>query len=462
VPGGPDSFLLILIGINVMKKLFLFLVAGFVFSAGAFAHVTIGGTLGFRADIINNSGSGEGAHGLGRDWEHQGRLGLTVLNGAGTAGGTLRLWANHGGHDGINYLSPNIAQFHGFVWWQPMRQLRLTVGRDPWAMHGVADLVGWGFNANNSESWFLDWGDAGGAHYGSTSLEGRVSDQRGAGAFSRNAGFYPGFGDTGITALVRPISDMPELSFVFALPWMFGSDDQAPASSSGHWVEGLMRAHAGVRYAIPHVGTLALTWIGGPGDAGWLPGGGQIPVGDFNTTGSVRPHSSKFFLSMNVTALMARGMQFNVGLAYMVPYTHLGVTAEDDVTTHFPVEVGLGFLFNRGAIRVPVRAAATFAGSEGGVNAPWRIGVNINPRYNLGFMFAHLAAGIQFLGSSDVLVGGIEPGDTSFGWHVTPHVSRELAGPTRIFAGVHIESNGVGNLSDNLIWRVPVGIHLEW
>ena len=442
---------------------------GLVLSAGVFAQATISGQLGFRADIVNNSGAGDGAHGLGRDWEQQGRLGLTVLNGAGTAGGTLRLWANHGGGDTVNDFSPNIAEFHGFVWWQPIRQLRLTVGRDPWAMHGVADLVGWSFNANNSESWFLDWGDAGAAHYGSTSLEGRASDQRGAGAFSRNTGFYPGFGDTGVTALIRPITDMPELSFIVALPWMFGSDDQDPVSSSGHWVEGLMRAHVGVRYAIPHVGTLAFTWIGGPGDAGWLPGGAQLPVGDFNTTGSVRPHSSKFFLSMNVTALAARGMLFNVGLAYMVPFTELGHAAGElvpqgpDVTTHFPIEAGLGFQFNRGAVRIPVRMAATFAGSEDGNDAPMRFGININPRYNLGFMFVHLAAGIQFLAESrGPEVGGIQPGEASLGWHLTPHVSREFAGPTRVFLGVHFESSGVGDLSDNLIWRVPMGIHLEW
>ena len=448
-----------------MKKLSLFLAMGLVIAAGAFAQVSVGGTIGVRGDIINNQGDGDGAYGLGRDWEMQGRLQLNVGNGAGTAGGTLRMWANHGA--GANAaepdFSPSLEEFHGFVWWQPISQLRLTIGRDPWGMHGAGQVVGWAFNANNSESWFLGWGDAGGSHYGTTNLGRNSGGQRGAGSFSRNTGFYPGFGDTGITAVVRPVPDMPELSFVVAVPWMYWDDAQFDISHSGHWAEGLIRSHLGVRYTIAGVGTASFTWIGGPGDGGWLPGGYQLERGDFNTTGSVRPHSSKFFLSFHATALQAMGLQFNVGLAYMVPYTRLGTTSDLDVTTHFPIEAGLGVLFNRGPIRIPLRMAATFAGSEDGNAAPMRFAVNINPRYDLGFMNVHLAAGIQFLAESrGPTVGGITPGHAALGWSLTPHVSREFAGPTRVFAGVHLEASGTRRPEDDLVWRIPFGIHLEW
>jgi len=450
-----------------MKKLSLFLAMGLVLVASAFAQASIGGTIGVRGDAINNQGDGEdGAHSLGRDWEMQGRLQLNVGNGAGTAGGTLRLWANHGGGGSAAEpdFSPSLEEFHGFVWWQPISQLRLTVGRDPWGMHGAGQVVGWNFNANNSESWFLGWGDAGGSHYGTTNLGRNEGGQRGAGSFSRNTGFYPGFGDTGITAVVRPVPDMPELSFIVAVPWLYWDDAVYPISQSGHWVEGLIRSHLGVRYAIQGIGTAAFTWIGGPGDAGWGPNGEQLSRGDFNTTGSVRPHSSKFFLSFHLTALQTMGMQLNFGLAYMVPHTQIvDHDSANDITTHFPVEAGVGFLFERGSIRLPVRMAATFAGSEDGNSAPMRFGLNINPRYNLGFMNVHLAAGIQFLAESrGSTVGGITPGHAALGWSLTPHISREFAGPTRVFAGVHFEASGTRSIDDDLVWRIPFGIHLEW
>jgi len=464
-----------------LKKTIAMLAAICVSAVSAFAEgsATIGGMIGFRADVINNTpyledNDREGAHRFGRDWEHQGRLNITAHNGAGTVGGTLRMWLNHGGgrgYDEIRNYSPPLSQFHGFIWWQPMPQLRLTIGRDPWGMHGVGDLVGWSFNANNAESWFLGWGDASAGHYGTTNLEGRGRGQRNAGAFSRNTGFYPGFGDTGITALIRP-SELPQLSVMLALPWIIEGDNDAlhSASRSGHWLEPFMRAHVSVRYGIPGVGTASLSWIGGPGDAGWNPDGTQRPLNDIvgdgwlNRAGSVRRESSTFFASFVVTALQAQGMQFNVGVAYTIPYTQVAWTSAYDVVTHFPIEAGVGFLYTQGNLRVPVRAAATFGGRHAGYTVPWRVGLNINPRYNLGIFNVHLAAGFSIIGP-----GGAGPqvitysSDPTFGWHVTPHISREIAGPVRMFVGVHIEDGGYdGAANSGLSWRIPIGIHLEW
>ena len=433
---------------------------------------------GVRTDVINSSGAGdEGMHSVGRAYDHQARFGMNVGNGEGTAGGAFRAWMlpSHIGEGG--------EQFHGWVWWQPDffdGRLRITGGRDPWRRYGMGNIIGWAFNANNSEDWMLGWGAAGGYHYGAT--------QRGT-RLGRNAGFYAGFGCAGVSATFRPLDDLP-LTLMLALP-MEGPE---VSDAGGNWLAHLLNAHFGARFTLHGVGDINFTWWGAPGAFGW--GYGDSQVDDAGTvhvgaaSGTNQTNSHRFFLSFltGLPALQAMGLQFNVGFVYTAPFTVFGYTEERDLRTVFPLEFGLGVLYSQGPLRVAARLAATFAGTQDRWveatsatatapavaahlvtdNIPLQLGFNVHPRFTFGPAQFSLNAGIQIQAAADgpdaITYVAAHGDNMSFGWHATPYVTRIIAGPTRMFAGLHFESSGVRNVDGDIevIWRVPVGIQLEW
>lgn len=445
-------------------------------TTAAHAQVSINGMLGFRADVMDGTlDFGDGIHSLGRAHDHDARFGMTVGNGEGTAGAGLRSWvAAHGAEGG--------GQLHAWVWWQPMDGLRITAGRDPWRFYGQAQIVGWGFNANNSEDWLVGFGTAGAYHYGAT--------QRGA-RLGRNAGFYAGFGGTGVSATFRPVEDLP-LTLIAALPFA----DVDEFSATGHLVaDTFLNAHVGVRYVFEGIGQLSFTWWGAPGHWGWASDGtaalrdpGNVNVGALS--GTNQTNSSRAFLSFFFTGVP--GIQVNLGLAYTLPFEILGHRADAeagvaqgfDQRINFPMEIGLGFLYSAGPLRVAARVAATFAGNrdvliteDGEVTGvenraiPIQIGFNVHPRFDIGAVSLHLNAGVQFQAESGRQnaegdwVDGINAGPAVFGWHANPYVMRMIAAPTRIFAGLHVESSGVtpeGESGPVVTWRIPVGIQFEW
>jgi len=460
-----------------MKKLIAVLAVLAMVTTAAHAQASLTGMLGARTDIANNDGIGEGLHSVGRAYDHQARFGMNVSNGEGTAGGAFRAWMLP------SQIGEGGAQFHGWLWWQPQAldgRLRITGGRDPWRRYGLGNIIGWAFNANNSEDWLLGWGAAGGYHYGAT--------QRGT-RLGRNAGFYAGFGCAGISATFRPVEGLP-LTLMAALPM----DGPELSPDGGHWAAHFLNAHAGARFGLMGVGDINFTWWGAPGAWGWdveggqLGGPGGVHVG--GGSGTNQTNSSRFYFSFltGMPALMALGLQFNVGVVYTLPFTVFSDDPAQDLETAFPLEVGLGVLFTRGPFRLAVRAAATFMGTqdrwvaasaatatEPAVaahlvtdNIPLQVGLNIHPRLNVGPVQVSVNAGVQFQAAADgpgAITYVASHGDgASIGWHATPYVTRMIAGPTRIFAGLHFESSGVRNADGEIdvVWRVPVGIQLEW
>ena len=460
-----------------MKKLTAVLAILAIVATAAYAQASLTGMIGVRTDIVNNSADGEGMHGIGRDYDHQARFGMNVGNGEGTAGGAFRAWMLP------SHIGESSAQFHGWVWWQPDAldgRLRIIGGRDPWRIHGLGNIIGWAFNANNSEDWMLGWGAAGGYHYGAL--------QRGT-RLGRNAGFYAGFGCAGVSATFSPIVGLP-LTFMAALPL----EGPEVSPNGGHWGAHLMNAHLGVRFGLHGVGDINFTWWGAPGDWGWgsdegqISGPGTVHVG--SASGTNQTNSSRFFLSFltGLPALQALGLQFNVGFVYTLPFTVFSHDSAQDLVTTFPLEFGLGVLYSSGPVRIALRAAANFAGTQdrwvgaSGTagdddyvaahlvtdNIPLQFGLNIHPRFDIGIVQISVNAGIQFQAAADgpgAITFVADHGDySSFGWHVTPYVTRMIAGPTRMFAGLHFESSGVRNADGDIdvVWRVPVGIQLEW
>jgi len=383
-----------------MKKFLTVLAVSAMVTTVAFAQMDIGGMIGVRGDIINNSGTtlnnvphntpetalpGDGADGLGRGWDHEARLSLNISNGEGTAGGGGRTWFN-----GLN-----AADLHAWVWWQPMDALRVFAGRDPWAIYAVNDLVGWSFMANGAEDWFLGWGSPGAYHY---------QAQGQTGALGRNTGFYDGVSINNMSVRVTPLA-LDGLEIIYALPFV---------NLGPNWVDnGLLSSHFGFRYTISGVGRLAFTWRG-----------------DSNGF-----DASDFFLSFLVTAI--QGMQINVG-------AHFDLTGENSDPL---LNLGLGLHYTSGSLRVAARLAAALLDES-----MTRIGFGIHPSYDMGAVRLALNAGIQ--------ANVPDQGETVLSWHATPYIMRMIAGPTRIYAGLNLASRGTE--AADVIWRVPVGILLEW
>jgi len=364
-----------------MKKFVAVLAVSAMVTTAAFAQASIGGMIGVRGDIINNSGNtgntpefalpGDGMDGLGRGWGHEGRLHLSIGNGEGTAGAGGRMW--------FNELNPP-ADLHAWVWWQPLESLRVFAGRDPWAVYGLTEIVGWGYLANNAEDWLLGWGSPGAYHYQAPAQ---------TGALGRATGFYGGVGFNNMSVQITPMA-VDGLEIIYALPFV---------SLGPNWVDnGLLSSHFGFRYSIPGVGRLALTW---QGDAA-----------GFN--------ASDFFLSFLVTAI--QGMQINIG-------AHFDLTGEDSDPL---LNLGLGFLYSSGQLRFTARLAAALLDPN-----MTRIGLGIHPSYDVGLVRLALNAGMQ--------ANIPDQGETVVSWHATPYIMRMIASPTRIYAGFSLASRGTEN-----------------
>jgi hypothetical protein len=511
-----------------MKKLIAVLVVSAMVTTAVFAQASLGGMIGWRGDIVNNDGSGgwspihpddSAVHDImRRRQDHEARIGVNVSNGEGTAGAGLRSWVNS--HN-------NPSRVDAWVWWQPMAGLRIMAGRDPWAVYGLAEIVGWGFNANNAEDWLVGWGAAGGYHYGATQRGGRLG---------RNAGFYAGFAGTGVSMTFQPIDTLP-LSFLavfpFSNPTSGGPGGYISTLNPYNWfVDTFLNMHLGFRLGLEGIGRIAFTWWAAPGHFAWgrdrqeavggepiwdrvpvvaPPSAGGMIVGGMS--GTNQTNSSRFYLSFLLTALQAAGMQVNLGVVYTAPFRYLGETSAWDRVYHYPMEMGLGFLFSQGPIRLAVRSALTIGGSRGYVNVNWdegrldryrmpaRFGLNLHPRFDMGMMMLHANTGFQITAASGRRAPGMPGrydrwgwisethvesagipnsgdgnwyGPFTFGWHFNPYISRTIAGPTRMFGGVHLESNGQvrpaqpgvegspNRMQRHYVWRVPVGIQIEW
>jgi len=441
-----------------------------------------------------------------RAFAQEARLFLNMVNADGTAGATARFW-NMGwmGHMGWNNAS-NL--FHAWGWWRPMESLLVQVGENPWGFFGATDIVGTGFTGNESENSLLGFGSAGAHHYGSL--------VHGAG-LHRNIGFYGGFIHPGISAAFEP---MEGLSVFLAIPFAIGNAHATSTQRGANnfiginegWLPGMLRSHIGVRYEIEDIGTVAFTLAGAPGYWGdndspgpRLPmfdpfGTGGIPAPPYpaatpvpNVDGtsagfglgtaafagtSLFANSPKFYLSFLLTAV--ENIQVNFGLAYTLPFSipdnAYAPAAYRGVTFNFPVEMGLGFQFDAGDFVVRARLATLFAGSIerpviGTENTPFMLGFNVHPSFSLGFLVAHLNAGVQVSmntndGRAPDSTFYANSSDTVFGWHVNPYITVPISHAT-VFAGFHAETCGVQWFGENgdsslIRWRVPVGLRFQW
>jgi len=152
-----------------MKKLLAIAVIFALVTGVAFAEANIGFTLDTRFDIRGTTASGNlpTMGGSIADAYLQG----SATNDDGTMGGLVRIRANphimfnttntvDGTTAPHNHTTSGESQFHrAFIWWQPIDQLRIFLGKEKDGMFGSCQLSSWPYH-RGAEGYlnFHDWG----------------------------------------------------------------------------------------------------------------------------------------------------------------------------------------------------------------------------------------------------------------------------------------------------------------
>jgi hypothetical protein len=181
------------LGGDCMKKIIAISVMFVLIAGAAFADTSLGGNMRITANLLSGKDDGSDAKAGG----------ITVYdsnlsaNWSGdNAGGMMRLHAFGWVDKDPNISSkPNVISridwtpdFFGFVWWKPIDQLRLQIGKNADGDWGHAQISGWGYNAEAQNGAAVDL-------------------YRGAGGLAilaRTAAWWSGFDKMGLALSIFP------------------------------------------------------------------------------------------------------------------------------------------------------------------------------------------------------------------------------------------------------------------
>ncbi|MDR2783235.1 MAG: hypothetical protein LBB48_05270 [Treponema sp.] len=397
-----------------MKKFFIAFLAFALAAGNLFAEVTISGSVLEGVQVIGGSTQEDSDITAGHSLT-QGRLWATFSNDEGTFGGLARV---QGGPDG--------AAFNArlFGWWQPISQLRLTLGQDGNGQFGVNYVVGWGFHANDAEDYVAYNG------YG----------------FTRNAWAYAGFDVLGATLSIKPIDG---LAINLAIPYT--------APTAGVYAEAARQynhIHAQAVYAISGIGEIAVTFTGSNNEITVTPK--KDDPTDFDVSISANAIYGQFFLTA------VENLSLNIGLKYTLPVT-TEFPGIGDATYNTPIGAGFGVAYAvSDTFGVKARLAATFAGSkeQSGttIDDPFHLGFDLMPYFDLSILKIFVNLGLEYTAAEDA------PGaEAIFGWYLNPYITKTVGGGT-FYAGFQLSSDGTKTAGDDLIikWSIPVGLQVAF
>jgi len=225
-----------------MKKIIAISVMFALLAGVAFADTSLGGNIRITANLL--SGKAEADDVMAGD-VHVYDSNLSANWSGDDAGGMLRL---HGfGSDGGAPVTKIdwTPDYFGFVWWKPIDQFRLQIGKNADGDWGHQQISGWGYNAE--------------AQNGAA-----VDQYRGIGPnaqLARTAGWYGGFSSMGVTLSIFPTQG-------------FEIDVGIPMAATKTAKETYMSSDLNIKADIPDVGTVrvALDLDQGGGDADLMMG----------------------------------------------------------------------------------------------------------------------------------------------------------------------------------------------
>jgi len=400
-----------------MKKTLAISLVFAAVSAAALAEISISGFVGAGITIVEDRA--DSANDLDSGGVLFGRLQAVAENEDGSFGGMIRLRA---GYDEKTKIYDDLAEvIYAWAWWRPVDMLRLQIGFID--AFKVNNIVGWEFNANDSEDYYVS--SAGYEYTG--------------GILHRSTGFYNGTWWTGAALSIMPLEG---LALNLAIP--FGPGNWFLDQNRDEKVRSLdvfRSLHAQAVYTIDGIGRAAITYRGRDDlDTDYIEGNAPTLYGSFYL-------------------YMLEDMEFNVGVAYTFP---VKLTVSADGTYNAPIAAGLGFSYSFGDFALKARFAATFAGYSTAENGdetrePFMLGFGINPSYNFDILKLFFNAGISFVGNEENASDSY-----GFGWHVNPYITKTI-GIGTLYAGVRVESFGYKSDGDPAIeWGIPIAIQIEF
>ena len=391
-----------------MKKLIAISVM-FALVAGAAFAADISATLDVRM-VLMQGDSGEDSKASIGGLIADGYFQTSSQNSDSTFGGVLRVKANQMTSDEPGGGGSSVAQFHrAFVWWRPIPQLRVFLGKECDGLFGTDPLTAWPFH-QGAENYinYHDW------DYWRT--------------------VFPGNWDQfGLAFSVYPI---PGLELNLVIPtgrkaWPYEYDTRAL-----NWEDVFGHIRFQGSFAIPDIGRIYLSWIG--------PGMNFDDVAD-------NGHSGNLGVSFLLTAV--QGLQVQAGISTWL--------AKDSDVSNYPLIAGLAAHYTGSDFGVKFRSAFEIGGfapagegwrfentSAGGLPEGNAIQFNVMPWYNLGALVGFFDIGMRMnMPDAD----GV---DNVTNWYINPYIRVPVAGGGTIRLGLKIDGTSVED--SNVNFSLPV------
>jgi hypothetical protein len=435
-----------------MKKLIVFSVIFVLLASAAFAEVSLGGSFVGTWFIARGDDEGGEWAVVGDDgkqdqigswigWKDRGpgnirgRVNVNAENEDGTMGGfwQMRTLGQGGTGEGL-----------GNVWWKPMDQFKMTLGYLWGGYNFSAPMIGVNDEILPVNCWGRTWGWAG------------------------NRRAFQGYGWEVEQAASFEIFPMDNLYILVSI-------DYTQAASGGNKPIGdvLMNTAVRVGYNIEGIGQAVLTYDGGTNKMMGDPTNAMDPDDPFAFGAFDATYLTAHF---NLTAV--ENLDATIAFTYALPISKFagydpntpghfnegtwvpaGTDAwveGDDLPEDFqiPMAVDLRFGFTADAFNIVGGVGFQFGGSYGDFDLPMRIGVTLNPSYDLGMLVVGLVGEVEYIGEIE------DYADSHLGFNVFPYVRKNVGGGS-IYAGFAIQGypvqeEGKKSFETKTRWAIPV------
>jgi len=352
---------------------------------------------------------------------------------------------------------------HGYGWWQPLDQIKLTIGVNPDGFYGRDGVAGWGYYQVAGDvgivKEFWDFGNS----------------------------FYGAWGKKGALLEIKPIDP---LLIWFGVPFgemtaptkeddPYSFPQQKDKDGNIGWTakDTYQKLHAQVAYNLGSIGEIAVTYTGGFNKLSYN--------SDKSGVAAYSADASKLYAYFGLKAIDNLGIDLGVGYTLPVKkdkYTDKAGKEQDltdgskniFVTYNNPVAIGLGIHFTAGDLGIKARVQGKVGGSikaekailpgqddQGKPTAVDTLKLDTEFVFDLMPYFAvtdkvtaHLDTGLGLKKS--------EWEDSVIAWHIEPYVTVKASWwAPNFYAGIRFETDGKKVGTDQkvpLYWNVPIGI----
>ncbi|MCL1836379.1 MAG: hypothetical protein FWG46_02395 [Treponema sp.] len=347
----------------------------------------------------------------------------------GTFGGLFRYWQR--GSQGL--ATP---EAFGFVWWKPIDQVRLQLGRNSFGDFAVWDIV--------RGSSFYGAARDGGMGTLLRESEAYIGEKHQVHLLS-NAFEASAFKEGGAELSIYPIDG---LALNFGIPYEIWNTGNGRAN---HVYKNML---AQVVYTIPDTARIAFSFRGNDAAEKGIDISGTYPtLGD----------NAALFLGVYFTGVENLGV--NLGLRFMLPYKD----DDADMTWNYPFLIALGASYTAGDFGIKARCEFGLGGSvKNGdtVDQPTTIFFELLPSLDIGVCKVFLSAALDVAAYNDDV---FFPNpvtlkkDAKVGFSINPYISKTV-GPGNFFAGVRLWADGTkvngssGDKDTLIMFDIPIGM----